>query len=183
MQDLKKFLISRDLPFTIWLSEDATRIVSRIQYDVATNQLVGSVLPMNAENAIPICWSFIATSAEEMERIFQNNKVASYLYVIVAQTPVLNQPPFCLQIFGWDNCLLGDQVQNRWRYIKTQLEMEGIHIKGFSADGDSRLLKGMRIYSNLDHKTSNLEEIFERIKNQAAFYEKNQHDSGELKKN
>ena len=40
-QDLKQFLQLRNLPFTVWLSEDATRITGRIQCNPNSNQIVG----------------------------------------------------------------------------------------------------------------------------------------------
>lgn len=44
--ELKNFLQDRHLPLAVWLSEDATRITGRVQYDSGTNQLVGFVLPL-----------------------------------------------------------------------------------------------------------------------------------------
>lgn len=45
--ELLLFLKSGDLPLYVSLSEDATRIEGRIQYDHYNNQLVGFVLPTN----------------------------------------------------------------------------------------------------------------------------------------
>lgn len=45
--ELKLYLEERDLGFIVSLSEDATRIQNRIQYDSKNNQLVGFVLPID----------------------------------------------------------------------------------------------------------------------------------------
>ena len=40
---LKKYLISKNLPLLVWLSEDATKITGNVQYDSKTNRFVGFV--------------------------------------------------------------------------------------------------------------------------------------------
>lgn len=60
--ELKSFLIQRNFPLVIWVSEDGTRVNGRIQYDSKTNQIVGFV-PEIEENGLPVVQSFPATSA------------------------------------------------------------------------------------------------------------------------
>lgn len=62
---LKKFLEDRQLPMTVWVSEDGTRFTSRLQYDPGTNQIVGLLLPID-KNGMPVAKSFLATSAKAM---------------------------------------------------------------------------------------------------------------------
>lgn len=115
---LKKYLEERNLPMVVWISEDATRITGRLQYDPGTNQVVGLVLPLN-ENGLPKTFSFIASSAGTMEKHVTNNTVALLVckfenfslaptilnffkmqaYVIMAQPLALNTEPFCLQLY------------------------------------------------------------------------------------
>lgn len=45
INELKQYLLKRNFPKVIWLSEDATRINGRIQYNISTNTNVGFVLP------------------------------------------------------------------------------------------------------------------------------------------
>jgi len=54
--DFKQFLQVRNLTSIVWLSEDATRITGRIQYDSSTNQLIGFVLPFD-DQGMPIVFS------------------------------------------------------------------------------------------------------------------------------
>lgn len=72
----------------------------------------------------------------------------------MAQPLKENIPPFCLSIFGTDNKFLASDVLKRWSYIKEELEKLNIKILGISSDGDSRLLKSMKISSQLGVKTS-----------------------------
>lgn len=68
---LKKYLHDRNLPATVWISEDGTRITGRLQYDPGTNQIVGLVLPLN-EHGVPKSNSFLATSVNAMQTHLKN---------------------------------------------------------------------------------------------------------------
>lgn len=83
----------------ISISEDATRIICRIEYDANGDKLVGFVLPVD-ENFLPITDSFHATSFEEIEHMFMNAKFA---YIYMAQPMSPSVPPFCLNIIGTNN--------------------------------------------------------------------------------
>lgn len=72
---VKKYLEERNLPMVVWVSEDATRITGRLQYDPGSNQIVGLVLPLD-ENGIPKKYSFLASSAGAIENHVINNTVA-----------------------------------------------------------------------------------------------------------
>lgn len=58
-EELLLYLKQRDLEPLVSLSEDATRIVDRIQYDIKTNQIVGFALPTACIqwNANTVCLS------------------------------------------------------------------------------------------------------------------------------
>lgn len=79
-----------------------TGITGRVQYDSATNQIVGHVLPLNSDS-VPVSYSFPATSAKVIEEYFKNNKTAAHLHVFIVQPAVDSAPPFCLSVFGSDN--------------------------------------------------------------------------------
>ena len=101
-KELKEFLISRNLPLVVWLSEDATRLTGRVQYDKETNQLIGFVLPFDS-NGMPIANTCSATSVNKMEESFNNGTIAKLIYVVIAQSLVERGPPFSLCLFGTDN--------------------------------------------------------------------------------
>ena len=147
-KDLKEFLKTRNLPLIIWLSEDATRLTGRIQYDQNTNQIVGFVLPLDKQG-MPIPFSFPATSYRVIEKYFQDEKVSSSLYTIIAQPLQNDAPCFCLFLYGTDNKFTAEHVLGRWDYTVRESKKYGITVAGISSDGDSRLLKAMRIKSQL----------------------------------
>ena len=64
------------------VGEDATRVISRIEYDSETDKLVGFVLPCD-QDGLPICDLFIATSFGTMESYFDNASLAKYAFVYV----------------------------------------------------------------------------------------------------
>lgn len=52
-KELMKYLDAHKTEKIVWISEDATAIISKIKYDPITNQLVGVLLPFN-KNGNPI---------------------------------------------------------------------------------------------------------------------------------
>lgn len=75
--------------------------------------------------------------------------VADYAYVVMAQPLSNNCPSFCISVFGTDNKFTYSDVLSRWEKMKTLAQKNGIEILGFSSDGDTRLLKCMRLNSQL----------------------------------
>jgi hypothetical protein len=130
----------------VWISEDATKITGKIEYNSKNNTVVGFEIPQ--ENGLPKTNFFEATSAQNT-RFFRNQKRADYAYGVMAQCPVDGCPSFCLNIFGTDNCFTHEDVLSRWNRIKMEATKNGIKILGFSSDGDTMLLKAMRISSKL----------------------------------
>lgn len=143
---LKNYLVTRGYPMKVVLSEDGTRLVGRVLYHPATNQVVGFV-PKLDENGVPVLSSFPATSSSVMANYFQQNELSNYAYVIMAQPLSSKAPPFCLCVFGTNNKFTHAQVAQRWKYVKAALNEEGISVIGRASDGDSRLMKAMRLKS------------------------------------
>lgn len=119
------------------VGEDATRVISRIEYDSESDKLVGFVLPCD-EDGLPICDSFMATAS-----------LAKYAFVYMVQPRTIEVPPFCLACIGTDNKFNAEMVMKRWQYIYDQLNQRGIHLVSIGADGDSRELKGMHVSAQL----------------------------------
>lgn len=151
--ELAVYLSERSLDPVVCLSEDATRIVGRVQYDSRTNQLVGFVQPINKENGMPIPFMYPARDADEMWSHFANNiRTALFLNVIMAQ-PIANVPGFCLLIFSSDNKYTSNDVKNRWNYITGALEKVKVKVLTISSDSDTKYNKAMRMISGLGKKT------------------------------
>lgn len=143
---LQKYLEDRALPNTVWISEDATRITGKVQYDPRFNQISGFTLPLN-EQGVPVCDSYPATYSKEIEDYFKTGTTANYAYVIMAQPLQDGVTAFCLAFFGSDNRFTAEDVLRRWQWMKEQAAEHGIRIIGFSSDGDTRLLKAMKFAS------------------------------------
>lgn len=141
-KELKEFLLERNLPLCIWVSEDATRLASKIEYDLISNKIVGFVLPFS--NGVANVNAYLATSANTIGEFFQKNDKANYAYVIMAKSLQDTSSAFCLSIFGTNNKFTSEDVINRWNIMQKLASEVGIKILGFSSDGDTRLLKAMQ---------------------------------------
>ncbi|CAG9768534.1 unnamed protein product [Ceutorhynchus assimilis] len=144
---LLKHLTDRGLPKMIWVSEDGTRVTGKIEYDSKSNNVIGLVLPLR--DGLPQQGTFPATSAEAIKAYFQTGVKATYAYVIMAQPLHVGASTYCLSLFGTDNSFTTEQVTLRWEWMKKEAKKFGITIMGFSSDGDTRLLRAMRLNTDL----------------------------------
>lgn len=124
-----------------WISEDATAIVQKVNYDPVSNQIVGLVLPLD-KNGCPVTLAFKANTANEIQEHMKKQK-SSIVYLVMAQPLNETLPPFILQMFGSGNSFTAEEVRNRWKYTQHELAKYGIKIAGISSDGDPRLLSAM----------------------------------------
>ena len=80
---LEKYLTQHRISHkVVSISEDATRIITRIDYDSELDRLVGFVLPCN-DQGLPLVDSFLATTFESIQNMFETNqrsKICLYLY-------------------------------------------------------------------------------------------------------
>lgn len=153
-EELLQYLENRKSPLCVALSEDATRIEGKVQYDVRTNQLIGFILPTDPDSGLPIPFTFKARSANEIvEHFSSQNPTANYVNTIMAK-PVGNAPAFCLLIFGSDNKFTAREVAKRWKYIISELEMLNISVLSVSSDSDPRYNSAMRQNSSLGSKSN-----------------------------
>lgn len=158
--ELLKYLNDLQQLKIVALSEDATRITNRIQYDPQTNQLVGFVLPLG-ENGMPITGCNQARSASEMEKCFydvltrKEKKRATYVNVVMAQPLATGVPAFCLLVFGSDAKYTTKDISKRWHYIKNELEKKGIEVVTFASDSDPKFNSFMKYHINLGQSLEN----------------------------
>lgn len=136
-EELRVYLQERNLPFEISLSEDATRIEGKVQYDSKTNQLVGFVLPIDPQTGMPIPYSYQARNDSEILQHFAHEEPAHFVNVIMAQ-PLKKVAPFCLLIFGTNSKYTAEDVSKRWSYIVDQLVKLNITVVSISSDSDVR---------------------------------------------
>lgn len=152
-EELRSYLIERDCPNFVSVSEDATRIVGRVQYNSRTNQIVGFTLPINRQTGMPIPFSFPARDLTEIIDHFTNANVSGFLNIIMAQPVVKGVPPFCLLLYGTDNKYSAIDVKKRWKHIENELKKVGINVLTFGSDSDPRYNSAMRDLSNLGMKS------------------------------
>lgn len=120
-KQLNEYLECLQLKKWIWLSEDATGIVSKIEYDPSTNQVVGLVLPLDSKTGNPISFSFMAETASDIQK-FVKMRASKHLYLVLAQPLMAKVPPFVLQMFGSDNTFTSVDVQRRWKHTIVELQ-------------------------------------------------------------
>lgn len=120
-QGLLQYIEKVGAPKKVWLSEDASGIVTKVEYDPSTNQLVGLVLPTNISTGMPIPFSFLAKSAEAIEKELHKSR-SSLIYLVMAQPLKENTPPYVLLMYETDNRFTARNVLDRWQYIEHQLK-------------------------------------------------------------
>lgn len=148
-EELLNYLSKLNLPKIVSLSEDATRIFGRVQYNAKTNEIVGFVLSID-NNGMPITGSYPARTAAEIEGYFydvntgKEKQPANYINVIMAQTLTRGIPPFCLMLYCTDNKYTSLDVGKRWSYISNVLERNGIKVISIGSDSDPKFNSVMR---------------------------------------
>lgn len=150
-ESLLKYLQERNLPLIVSLSEDATRIEGRVQFDPNSNQLVGFVPPINENTGMPKTNAYKARSTEEMIFHFSTATTSQFVNTIMAQ-PLANVPAFCLAFFGSDSKYSAIDVARRWDYIADELNKLGIIVVNWSSDSDPKYNSAMRMNSGLGIK-------------------------------
>lgn len=147
--ELLLYLKERNLPLVVSLSEDATRIVGRVQYSRHTNQLIGFTLPIDKSNGLPVPFSYPARNFNEIVRHFtSNHPISSYANMVMAQ-PLGNVAAFCLLLFGSDNKYDAHDVCNRWTSIGSKLNEDNIKVLTIVSDSDPKFNAAMRILDNI----------------------------------
>ena len=146
--DLLQHLVKHKAPFMVTLAEDATRIVKNVEYDAVSNNCVSFVLPVNRDG-LPLRNSFKVDTFEDIESYFQQHTVAKYAYVYMVQPLKEGVLSFCLACIGSDNKFSATDVLQRWKYINKELSLRGVRVVNFAADGDSRLMRAMRVTTHL----------------------------------
>lgn len=147
--ELLKYLTDRNLPLIVSLSEDATRIEPRIQYDSKNNQLLGFVAPINTKTGMPIPFRFPARNYTEILKHFsKSNNEANFVNIVMAK-PLSHVAPFCLLLFGSDSKYTAEDVIHRWTFIMSELEKLNIKVLTFSSDSDPKYNSAMRKMSQL----------------------------------
>jgi len=116
LAELKKYLLSRNLPLAVFACEDSARVKSEVKYDLKSKCLSGLVLP-NDENGCPFPNHFKATSAESIQNHFQSAPKSNYAYTTMVAPLSVAAPSFGLCVFGSDNKFQAEDVIRRWKWM------------------------------------------------------------------
>lgn len=119
-KELNHYLEALKLRKCVWLSEDATGIVAKIEFDPQSNQMIGLVLPISSTTGMPIPFTYLARNAKEIQTNMNKDK-SSLVYVVMAQPLMEGVPPFILQLFGTNNKFVIRNVLHRWKYTEELL--------------------------------------------------------------
>lgn len=148
-KELAEYLKVRNLPPYVCLSEDETGIAGTVQYDSRTNELIGFVLPINEQNGMPIPHSFRARSATEiLQHFVDDHAVGSNANVVMAQ-PLGRVAPFCLLIYASDKKYTGENVADKWDFIKDELQKENVTVLTYSSDSAPAFNSAMKRNSTI----------------------------------
>lgn len=144
--ELLSYLKSKKLPKYVSLSEDATNVTGMLEYSPDSNQIVGLVLPLNKDNAMPEPLSYAAISASAIDTIMVDRSVliSNMLNVVMAQPLALNVPAFCLMVYGGNAKFTAEDVKKRWACIVNRLGSIGINVISISTDSDPRYNSAMK---------------------------------------
>lgn len=123
-----------------------------MDYDSKTDKFVGFTLPIK-EDGLPDKKKFENLTASQLKVHFMQSPQSCYIYTIMVKPLSLKSSSFCLAVFGTDNKFKMKDVLHRNEKILNVLRDEGIEVLGMSSDGDSRLLKYMKLISKIGDKT------------------------------
>lgn len=168
-RELLLYLNERNAPLVVSLSEDATRIIGRPQYDSRTNQVVGFVAPLDSNTGLPVPFAYPARNADEMIHHFSNkHPIAPFVNIVMAQ-PVGPDyiAPFCLLLFGSDSSYTSLDVQKRWVFIIKELNKLDIRVLAVASDSDPKYNSCMRALSGLGSESN----LFKNLNQNTNWFE------------
>ncbi|KAF5278147.1 hypothetical protein FQA39_LY05992 [Lamprigera yunnana] len=116
-----------------------------MQYDPKTNKMIGFAPPLSNKTGLPDITKFVVTCVQDIEDAFKNEEICGNVLVFMAQPLAEGQPEFSLLLFGSNNKF---KAEHGIICTKKQKKI-GITIEGFSADSDTRCIKGMKVNSQL----------------------------------
>lgn len=119
-QELHEYLTQSGAGLDIWLSEDGSGIIPKIEYDAKLDQLVGMCLPMD-ENGIPKKYDSTASDVDEIQKFMEYPK-STLVYLVLATPLNENVSPFVLQIYGTNNRFKTTDVIHRWEHTIKELK-------------------------------------------------------------
>ncbi|CAF5226530.1 unnamed protein product, partial [Rotaria magnacalcarata] len=123
----------------IFVSEDCSAIIPRIEYDSNLDTFNGFVTPLL--EGVPSENAFKCSVFEQLEDLFETTPQANLVNIHVIQ-PILDShvnilpAATVLSAYGTDHKITAIDILKRWLMIYKQFNSKGIRVLGFSTDGD-----------------------------------------------
>ncbi|CAM2729289.1 unnamed protein product [Rotaria socialis] len=143
----------------VFLSEDCSAIIPRVEYDSTLNSFNGFVTPI--ADGKPVGNAFNCQSFEEFKHLIETkprtNLVNVHLLQPISDSNLYVTPSATvLSAYGTDNKITAIDILKRWLMIYQELHSRNIRVLGFATDGDPKYLRAMRLASNFFVKTQTL---------------------------
>ncbi|CAF2127717.1 unnamed protein product [Rotaria magnacalcarata] len=129
----------------VFIVEDATSSICRIDYDATSNSFIGFSSPLI--DGVPQPNFFQTENFEQLELWFNEIDKAKFINLYMLKSLVLSDPPFIFAAYGSNNKAKAIEILKKWLFIYHQSLIQDIHVIGFSTDADSRYLRAMRLCS------------------------------------
>ncbi|CAF0917279.1 unnamed protein product [Adineta steineri] len=135
----------------VFLSEDCSAIIPRVEYDSTLNCFNGFVTPII--NGKPVENAFDCSYFEELKDFLETKPRANLVNVHLLQ-PIPNPNAYAapsatvLAAYGTDSKVTSIDILKRWIIIYQELHSRNVRVLGFATDGDPKYLRAMRLASN-----------------------------------
>lgn len=136
------------------ISEDATRISNRVEYDSDSNQLFGLQPELDMITGLTKQNFFKISTPSNFLSMLTEYRSAPYLQVVTAKPMTIGSPARIIAVFPTDNRYTTQIVISRWNEFKKLFKKHDINIR-MSSDADPRLLGAMKKMSSFG-KTYNI---------------------------
>jgi hypothetical protein len=83
--ELRAFLDRNSLPLSVCVCEDATRVMSSMQFDSKSGELLGLVLDYSSRTGLPNHLDQVVKTPEDIFRLVKNQQRAKFIEVIMAR--------------------------------------------------------------------------------------------------
>ena len=120
-KELYDYLIDKKANLEVWISEDGSGIVPKIQYDPTHDELVGMTLEIDEKTGCPKKFASTANDEEEIRKFMKYEK-SKLVYLVIAVPLNEEIPPFILQLYGTNNKFDTTSVVRRWIYTIQELK-------------------------------------------------------------
>lgn len=129
IESIKASMELKKEPKFVWISEDDTKITSRIKYNINDDCVMGLQLPLSS-NGVPEQSFFKFTSINAVNRYLESYPTSSYAKLMMCQPLSAESEAYPLIIYGTSGSDKADAVNARWKHILQTLSMSGITVLG-----------------------------------------------------